>query len=208
MKKHIGLLVALAVGLAPMKAAFAEINSKASQPQPPAPQSWFDYLNEKKWDILSGLALVCIVAAYFCKGANEDNIIAQIEHEAYDSTSRLLPLSFTGTHYYYNNIRESFISGDCGLFAVRRLARHARLLGMNNVPDLSSTSNQELRNRMADAMNMYMGVDRSDRYGRYRKPREWLTTLALRCLLLSLNIPDDRIVFTGSGVEQDNRIPS
>jgi hypothetical protein len=135
----------------------------------------------------------------------ENNIIAQIENEPYRS-STLLPVQFTRNHYYYQQRYESFIPGDCGLFAVRRLLRHAKLLGME-VPDLSNMSNQDLRNRMVDTANKKYPAD-IDRHKLYRTPGTYLTTEVVKCLLLSLNIPEERIIFKGSDADQDNRIPS
>ena len=81
-------------------------------------------------------------------GTIEETVIRQIPAEIYGST--ITPLHQTSDHFYYQDNGESFIFGDCGIFAVRRFANHARILSYSNLPDLSSTSNQELRDIMPD----------------------------------------------------------
>jgi hypothetical protein len=137
-------------------------------------QSWSEHFKERKGDIIRGALIgtaVIGVGVFLCMygpslsgflkglflGAMENiGTLEPYVREIYTETylgDTITPLHQTGNHFFYQDSEESFISGDCGLFAVRRLVNHARIVGYSNLPDLSSTSNQELRNIAADYMN-------------------------------------------------------
>jgi hypothetical protein len=81
----------------------------------------------------------------------EKEIRKEIEKEKYGPN--ITGYTREGQHYWYKSPNDSYIAGDCGLYAVIRLLHHAEQIDPDN-PDIKGLwnkySNQELRNILAD----------------------------------------------------------
>jgi hypothetical protein len=94
----------------------------------------------------------------------------QIESETYND-AMLVPSITQGwnnTHFWYKSDRDSYVGGDCGLYAVLRFLHHIELIYPYE-PNFQGLwkkySNQELRNQLANLPGARE---------KCRKPREWL----------------------------------
>lgn len=214
MKKIIFSVLMSVLLISPMEKVTAQMNSMAFYQKPT--QSWSEYLKERKDNIIrTALIATAVISVGVClymwgpslsvffKGLflgamkNIETMVSQIRTETYGPD--ITPLHQTSNHFYYQNSGESFISGDCGIFAARRLVNHARILGYN-LPDLSTTSNQQLRDITAD----YMNANLRGNFDYIRTPLEWLTQCAVSSLMRALGVPEHLIRFTGIGEDDEN----
>jgi hypothetical protein len=115
-------------------------------------------------------------------------------------SNTISPIHQTINHFYYQDRNEPFIVGDCGIFTVRRLVNHIKISGHSSLPDLSTTSNQDLRNTMVD----YMSARVHGNFEYLRRPCEYITQYALSYLMRALGVPEQFIRFTGIGEDDEN----
>jgi hypothetical protein len=230
MKKLFFLFLMFALLISPTKISFAtstvnaQMNSLMFYQKPT--QSWSEYFEERKNAIIGSVLIgatvigvgVCLYMwgpslSIFLKGLFlgaiknidtierniEGNIVRRISTERYNGHT-ITPLHQTRNHFYYQDSQESYVAGDCGLFAVRRIINHARILGHTSLPDLSDTSNQDLRNTMVN----YMSSRLPGNFDYLRQPLEYITQYALSFLMRGLGVPEGFIRFTGIGADDEN----
>ncbi|GHT35344.1 hypothetical protein AGMMS49592_5580 [Endomicrobiia bacterium] len=98
-------------------------------------------------------------------------------------------------HFWYKSPRDSYVSGDCALYAAVRFLRHAGQLGIVD-EDLWTISNQELRNILADELiSDNPPSPGKEQIEDCRKQGKWLTNLDIYKLLYVLDVPERLIYY-------------
>lgn len=101
-------------------------------------------------------------------------------------------------HCWYASYDDSYIDGDCGLYAIVRLLHHAEQIHYCN---WAKHSNQGLRNMLFDALIKKDSKARQDKEGNSitvetcKNPRQYLSTCEIKILLLALGIRQEDIKF-------------
>ncbi|MDR1474495.1 MAG: hypothetical protein LBS38_02245 [Endomicrobium sp.] len=138
---------------------------------------------------------------------SEASIKLDIEKETYGD--KLLTIKFTGGHFYYLSPSDSYISGDCGLYAFMRFLRHAELLGIIPKDTWNKYTVQELRNLMVDHMEGPKDHNKirynTGSHNYLRRPCVCVSCRNLRFLIAALNIDQNLVIFEGNVIDiEDN----
>jgi hypothetical protein len=138
---------------------------------------------------------------------SEASIKLEIEKETYGN--RLLTVKFTGGHFYYLSPSDSYIGGDCGLYAFMRFLHHAELLGTIPKGTWNRYTVQDLRNLMVDHMegsrqNSIQVRFNPGSHSYLKSPRVCISCYNFRFLVAALNIDQKLVRFEGSITSSDN----
>ncbi|GHT52602.1 hypothetical protein AGMMS49990_09140 [Endomicrobiia bacterium] len=121
----------------------------------------------------------------------EKTIRKEIESETYGPN--ILPITYVPGHFWYKSPRDSYVYGDCALYAVVRCLHHAGQLGIVD-EDLWTISNQELRNILADKLSDFLGsAHHNDKHEKCRRQGEWLFIPEIFALMSALGMPDSAV---------------